>query len=157
LGELENMANKKPQVLAGIKKEIETADEKLARISTLQRHIGTYGKTKEIYKQYKQAQNPGQFKQENSKAISDHEAAKGYFNAHGYGFGSGNKLPSIKELREEYAKENAAKKSQWAKYHEIRNADKKIENAWANVKTILNLPEDAPIAKASPKRNAPNL
>jgi hypothetical protein len=155
LGELENIANKKPQVLAEIKKEIETADEKLARISTLQRHIGAYGKTKDIYRQYKQAQKPEQFKQENSKAISDHEAAKEYFNGHG--FGSGNKLPAIKELREEYAKENAVKKSLWSKYHEIRNADKEIDNAWANVKTILNLPEEAPIAKKSPERNAPNL
>lgn len=157
LGELENMANRKPQVLAGIKGEIEAADKKLAQISTLQRHIGTYGKTKEIYKQYKQSKNPEQFKQENSQAISDHEAAKTYLNDNGYGFGSGNRLPSINELRGQYAKENTNKKSLWAKYHEVRNADKEIENAWGNVKTILNLPEDAPITKEAPKRNAPNL
>ena len=157
LGELENMANKKPQVLAGIKNEIEATDEKLAQISTLQRHIGTYGKTKEIYRQYKQSKNPEQFKQENITAIAGHEAAKSYFNDNGYGFGSGGKLPAIKELRELYAKENTNKKSLWAKYHEIRNADKEIDNAWANVKTILNLPEDAPIEKTTPKRNAPSL
>jgi hypothetical protein len=157
LNELENMANKKPQVLAEIKNEIEMVDEKLSKISTLQRHIGTYGKTKEIYKQYKHAQNPEQFKQENIKDIADHEAAKTYFNENGYGFESGNKLPTIKELREDYAKNNANKKSLWAKYHEIRNADKEIDNAWQNVKTILNLPEDDLIAKTIPKKDAPNL
>ena len=175
LGELENMATQKPKTLANIKGEIESADIQLQRISTLQRHIGTYGKTKEVYRQYKQSKTPEQFRAENSKAISDHELARAYFDECGYGFGSGNRLPSIKELREQYATHNAEKKSLWAKYHDIRNSDKDIDNAWQNVRTLLNLkettaisaPEIAPnVSKsetskgetATPtKRNAPNL
>jgi len=160
LSELENMATQKPKVLRGIKKEIEAVDEKLQQISLLQRHIGNYGKTKDIYRQYKQSKNPEQFKQENTKAITDHEAARAYFDECGYGFGSGNKLPTIKELREQYATHNADKKSLWAKYHEVRNSDKEIDNAWQNVRTLLNLKEDNTIQvseEKAPKRNAPSL
>ena len=157
LGELENMANQKPKVLAEIKKKIEAADEKLAQISALQRHIGTYGKTKEVYKQYKQSSTPEQFKQENIKAVTDHEAAKSYFDDNGYGFGSEKNLPSIKELRGEYAKENAHKKSLWGKYHEVRSGDREIDNAWQNVKSILNLPDYAPSAEKAPKSKSPSM
>jgi len=157
LGELQNMATQKPKTLANIKSEIESVDTQLQQISTLQRHIGTYGKTKETYKQYKQSKTPEQFRAENSKAISDHELARAYFNESGYGFGSGNRLPSIKELRELYAQQNAEKKSLWAKYHDIRNSDKELDNAWQNVCTLLNLKDEPEITKEAPKRNAPGL
>jgi prefoldin subunit 5 len=175
LGELENMATQKPKTLAGIKSEIESVDAQLQNISTLQRHIGTYGKTKEIYKQYKQSKTPEQFREENSEAISAHEMARAYFDECGYGFGSGNRLPSIKELREQYATHNTEKKSLWAKYHDVRNSDKEIDNAWANVKTLLNLKDATEISASEialdeskpetgndemetpTKRNAPSL
>ena len=160
LESLENMATQKPIVLKNIKGEIEAVDKKLQQISLFQRHIGTYGKTKEIYKQFKQSGNSEQFKQETQKAIADHEAARAYFNEQGYGFGSGNKLPTIKELREQYAVHNTEKKVLWAKYHDVRNADKEIDNAWANVRTLLNINGDALIEQSGqriPKRNAPSL
>ena len=107
LNELQNIATQKPKTLANIKGEISAVDEKLKQISLLQRHIGTYGKTKEIYKQYRQSKTLEQmehFKQENTKAIYDHEAAKAYFDEHGYGFGEGkDKLPTVKELQKQYA------------------------------------------------------
>ena len=160
LSKLQNMAEQKPIVLKNIKGEIEAIDKKLQQISTLQRHIGTYGKTKEIYKQYKQSGNSEHFKQENEKAITDHEAARAHFDEQGYGFGSGNRLPAIKELREQYAVHNTEKKNLWAKYHEVRNADKEIDNAWANVRTLLNIKDDAQIEQPeqkSPTKNAPSL
>ena len=160
LDELKAIATQKPKKLKNIKGEIEIVDEKLQSISLLQRHIGTYGKTKEAYKQYRRSKNPEQFKQENIQAITDHEAARAYFNECGYGFDSGNKLPTIKELREQYAIHNTEKKSLWAKYHELRNSDKEIDNAWANVKTLLNLKDEIAIAQPEEKpqqKNAPNL
>ena len=151
LDDLENMAKQNPKTLANIKDEIANHDAQLKHISLLQRHIGTYGKTKEVYKQFKQSANPEQFRIENDKAISDHEQARAYFDACGYGFESGNKLPKITELREQYAKHDATKKSLWAKYHEVKNADKEIVNAWTNVKAILNLPDEVEIETLAPQ------
>ena len=160
LGELQNMAEQKPKIMQNIKAEIGVIEDKLQQISQLQRHIGTYGKTKDIYKQYKQSGSSEHFKQENHKAIADHEAARAYFDERGYGFASGNRLPQIKELREEYAVRNTEKKVLWAKYHEIKNADKEIENAWANVKTLLNINNDTTIERSEQKMTdkiAPSL
>ena len=160
LGELENMATQKPKTLASIKGEIAIQDAQLKHISLLQRHIGTYGKTKEVYKQYKKSANPERFRVENEKAILDHEMARAYFDECGYGFGSGNSLPKIAELREQYAKHNATKKSLWAQYHEIRNTDKEVDNAWANVKAILNLPEEPetpPMETTKPEIEIPEI
>ena len=160
LHKLETMATQKPKTLQSIKAEIEAKDEQLQQISLLQRHIGNYGKTKEIYKQYKKSATPEQFREDNSKAINDHENATSYFSEQGYGFKSDNKLPTIKNLREQYATHNADKKSLWAKYHEIRNADKEIDNAWGNVKTLLNLKDSTDIIATrdnAKQPNAPNL
>ena len=158
LSELENMATQKPKTLASIKGEIANHDAQLKHISLLQRHIGAYGKTKEIYKQYKLSANPEQFRAEHEKAITDHEMARAYFDECGYGFGTGNSLPRIAELREQYAKHNADKKSLWSQYHELRNSDKEIDNAWANIKAILNLkdePEIVAVEISKPDVEAP--
>ena len=158
--ELQTMATQKPKTLANIKTEIIAVDEKLQQISLLQRHIGTYGKTKEVYKQYKQTKSKEQFRLENEKAITDHETARAYFDESGYGFSSVNKLPTIKELQEQYAKHTADKKSLWSQYHEIGNSGKEIDNAWQNVRTLLNLKDDATIEqseKKAPTRNTTSL
>jgi len=105
----------------------------------MQRHIGTYGKTKEIYKQYKKSKNPKQFYNENAKAITDYESAKLYFDENGYGFGGEKKFPTIKELREEYAKYDADKNKLWSEYHANKKSDKEIDTVVANVNVLLNL------------------
>ena len=162
--DLQSMATQKPKVLQGIKSEIDVVEGKLQNIALLQRHIGTYGKTKDIYKQYKQInsrEQQTQFRRENLKIISDHEDARTYFNEQGYGFkNSENRLPTIKELREQYATLNTEKKIMWTKYHEIKNADKEIENAWANTKAILNVQDEIqiePQKQKPPKRYVPSL
>ena len=142
LGELEAMATNKHQTLANIKYEIENKDAQLQHISLLQRYIGAYDKTKDVYKRYRQSANSEKFIAENAKALLDYETAVDYFRKCGYGFDSDNTLPTISELKQDYAKHDAAKKSLWAKYHEIRNGDKEIENAWGNVRAILNLDND---------------
>ena len=180
--------NNKSKTLSNIISNISAVDDKLQHIATLQRHIGTYGKTKNIYREYKQLnskqkhnvkqeqkqhkheeqkhETQKQFWQEHSKTIIAHEDTKAYFNESGYSFGSGNKLPNINALQQEYAKLEAEKKSLWSEYHKTKNNDGGIHNtntqygnaqtintmgeintkdaeiAWANVKAILNIQDD---------------
>jgi len=143
LDELETMATAKHETLAGIKDKVDNQDSQLQHIALLQCHIGKYSKTKDTYKQYRQSASPEQFRAENAKVISDYEMAIDYFNRCGYGFDDKNTLPTISELKQDYAKHDTTKKSLWTKYHEIRNADREIANAWGNVKAILNLDDDA--------------
>jgi len=136
--QLKIIATENQQRLQIMKNNIIRIDKEQQHISELQRHIGTYGKTKEVYAQYKKNASPERLRQENMKAIIDHEAAKAYFNKSGYGFGSGNKLPSINQLREQYATLNTDKKEYEYGYKELKNNSKETENAWQNVKAILN-------------------
>ena len=150
-GELQNMATQKPKVLQNIKREIESVDENMQQISQLQRCIGIYSRTKSIYKQYRQFTNKEQrvqFRRENSKAVSDYEDAREYFSEHGYGFKDGeNNLPTIEDLKKQYAVQNTAKCKLWDKYHEINRSDREIGNAWGNVKAILNVQDDIKIER----------
>ena len=68
-------------------------------ISELQKHIGAYNKTRDIYKQYRTARNKQKFYAEHESAIVKHEAAKAHFDSLGLA-----KLPSIKSLQQHSCK-----------------------------------------------------
>ena len=95
-----------------------------------------------------------QFQEDNASAIANHESAKEYFDQHGYGYNSGNRLPSIKDLRGEYAKHESKKKILWGKYHQVRTMDKDADNAWKNVKAILNLQVEQTTPMAQQNKSA---
>jgi len=77
---------------------IASADKRLGEIAILQRHIGTYSKTRDIYSQYLRSKRNRDFYIQNEKAIADCEKAKVYFETLPY-----TKLPTIKELQAEYS------------------------------------------------------
>ena len=74
--------------------------ERMKEISELQKHIGIYGKTREIYAQYRRLppKKQAEFYTEHTSAIISCEAAKRYFDSLGL-----KKLPSIQSLKQEYA------------------------------------------------------
>ena len=80
----------------------------MKEISKLQKHIGTYGKTREIYAQYRKLPPKKQavFYAEHASAIISCEAAKRYFDGLGL-----KKLPSVQSLKQEYAALLADRKS----------------------------------------------
>ena len=84
---------------------IHAADARLREISTLQKHIGAYGKTKNIYAEYKKQKYSKNFFAENEAAINSCKAAKAYFNELKL-----DKLPTIKMLQTDYASIAAEKK-----------------------------------------------
>jgi len=108
---------------------IREIEAKQKEISELQKQIGVYGKTKDTYLIYRKLKNEPQsawakfrnaehpadlFYESNCADIILHEAAKKYFDEHGYGRGTGNKLPTMQSLKTEYAKLEAEKKKLWS-------------------------------------------
>ncbi|MCD8147047.1 MAG: relaxase/mobilization nuclease domain-containing protein [Clostridiales bacterium] len=75
-------------------------EAKMKEIAELQRQISTYGKTRDVYLQYKKLPKKKQaaFYEAHRSDIMLHEAAKRYFDSLGLA-----KLPSIKALKQEYA------------------------------------------------------
>jgi len=73
--------------------KIKAVEERLGEISELQKHIGTYGKTREVYAQYKASGWDKNFYEQFRADITLHKAARKYFDEHGYG--KNKKLPSM--------------------------------------------------------------
>ena len=141
--QLESMATQNAHNMQNIKNNIAEHDAKLMNILELQRHIGAYGKTKEVYTQYKKAADPEAFRAANLESIVTHELAKKHFNENGYGFtSSGSKMPSMENLQEKYAMLNTERNVLWRQYQELKHSKKEIENAYPNVKAIYNVRDD---------------
>ena len=91
----------------GISDKTKANNKRMKEISELQKQIGTYGKTREAYTQYRKLppKKRDVFYNEHSSEIILCEAAKRYFDSLGR-----QKLPSINTLKMEYAALNAENK-----------------------------------------------
>jgi len=109
---------------------------RLKEISELQRHIGTYSKTREVYVQYRKLTGRKQVKfyEQHTSEITSCQAAKRYFDSLGL-----KKLPSIQSLKQEYA---ALQAESWKISPALKEArSKMIEllTAKNNVERILGV------------------
>jgi myo-inositol-1-phosphate synthase len=130
-------------------KEIETRQKE---ITELQKHMGTYGKTLDVYKEYLNAKNQNKFFEEHRADITLHQAAKKYFDEHGYS--KGNKLPSMQSLKQEWAELNSEKKTLYNGYHELKEHGMKLLMAKDNAERLLNIKPNAPEHTAEHKQNS---
>ena len=109
-------------------------DSGLKEITELQKHIGAYSKSLEVYKQYLSLppkKREGYF-EEYRADITLHRAAKKYFDGLGL-----KKLPTISALKKEYAALAAEQKRLNAGYKDTRNEMVALLMAKQNVDRIL--------------------
>lgn len=109
-------------------------NERMKKISELQKQIGTYGKTREVYAQYRKLPQKKRdaFYNEHSSDIILCEAAKRYFDSLGL-----QKLPSIKALKEEYAVLEAENKKLYPEQKRERAKMMELLTAKSNTDRIL--------------------
>ena len=126
---------------------VKTIESRQKDISELQRHIGTYGKTRDIYAEYKRLKKikpsaiqkfinsthpADEFYEANRADITLHEVAKKHFDSLGI-----QKLPSITDLKSEYTSLNAEKKKLYSGYKEEREEMIALKMAKQNADIIL--------------------
>jgi hypothetical protein len=119
---------------AALTKKIKDAEARMKEISELQKYIGQYGKTRDVYAQYKASGWNRDFYDAHAADIILHRAAKKYFDGLGV-----KKLPSIKSLKEEYAKLAGEKKRLYADYHATKDLSRQLTLAQANAAKILGV------------------
>ncbi|MDR1705596.1 MAG: relaxase/mobilization nuclease domain-containing protein [Clostridiales bacterium] len=115
---------------------IKAIDVRLPEISSLQKHIGVYGKTKEIYAEYRKSGKSKKFYATHEHDIELNKAAKRAFDALGL-----EKLPSIKTLQTEYASLLSEKKALYGKYKEARQYMQDILTVQQNARELLGYSE----------------
>ncbi|MCD8123054.1 MAG: hypothetical protein LUE65_12635 [Clostridiales bacterium] len=114
---------------------------RMNEIAELQKQIGAYGKTKDIYVQYRKLPKNKQekFYEEHRSDITVHEAAKKYFDSLHL-----QKLPTIKELKQEYAVLSAENKKLYPEQKAARKEMIDLLTAKNNVERFLEIKIEQP-------------
>lgn len=111
----------------------------MRKITELQKHIGTYGKTCEVYAQYHRLppKKQEEYYDEHASAIISCEAAKRCFDGLGL-----KKLPSMQSLKQEYAALLAGNKKLYPEQKTAKAEMMELLTAKHNTGRIWGITED---------------
>ena len=123
---------------AALTKRIKDIDTRTKEISELQKQIGTYGKTRDIYAKYKASGFNRDFYDGHTADIILHKASKNYFNGLGL-----KKLPKMADLKQEYATLAAEKKKLNSDYLSVKEKSRELQIVKANAAQLLGVTQDA--------------
>jgi hypothetical protein len=115
--------------VSGRLKAIEARQKEIAE---LQKQIGIYVKTRDIYAKYKASGFDKGFFEAERAGLTLHKAAKKYFNELGL-----KKLPSVNQLKQEYAALDAEKRKLYSGYKALKGKYISLGTALANAEHIL--------------------
>jgi len=135
---LAKKARKAKDDFNSISSRIKAIDSRLPEISSLQKNIGTYSKTKDVYTEYRKSKWSKKYYFEHKDDIELHKAVKKAFDDLGL-----EKLPTIKALQTEYATLLSEKKSLYSKYKDARNYMQEILAVKQNSEQLLGYAESA--------------
>jgi hypothetical protein len=119
---------------SGRLERIKTIEARIRDIAELQKQIGVYGKTREVYVQHKMSGWSEDFYEAHHADITLHKAAKKHFDSLGL-----KKLPSMQSLKQEYAGLLAEKKKLYSGYHETKEKSRALLTAKRNAEQILGV------------------
>lgn len=122
---------------------IKAGEKRLSEIASLQKHIGTYRKTRDIYVQYRQSGYSKKFLAAHESDILLHKAVKQEFDKLGL-----EKLPSMDALKTEYAMLSSQKNKLYAEYKQARQEMVDLQMAKHNIDRILNVQQPAKTIKS---------
>lgn len=130
--ELVRLADDATEAFKERSEKIKSCEKRLQEISALRRHIIDYVRTKDVYAQYRKNGYSRSFREEHSEEIRLHKEAKKAFDEFGQG-----RLPTVKQLNEEYQKVLQEKREAYTDYHSLQDNMKNYSIARKNVEIIL--------------------
>jgi hypothetical protein len=132
--ELEKKTTQSTADFHDLSDKIRTKEKRLSEISALQRYIGNYSRTKDIYAQYRKAGYNKKFYAEHEGDIILHKASKKYFDELNL-----QKLPPMQSLKQEYATLSSEKKKLYVEYRQAKENMKKFQIIKSNTDEILDV------------------
>ena len=111
-----------------LNESVKSAEARLAEILTIKKHILNYRKTRDTYVAYRHSGYSRDFFEEHRMEIALHKAAKAAFDQLNV-----EKLPTIRELNEEYDRVLRDKKKDYAEYRSARKVMQEYLRARQNV------------------------
>jgi hypothetical protein len=117
--------------------QIKASDTRLNEIKELQKYIGNYKRTLDVYKGYRDSNWSKKYYAEHESNIILHKATKKYFDSLGYG--KDKKLPKMDALRQEYATLSSGKGKLYSEYKQARQRMIGLQTAKQNADTFLGI------------------
>ena len=124
---------------------IKASEQRLVEIAALKKHILNYARTREVYASYRKSGYSKKFLEEHREEITLHRAAKEAFDRLPASDVMGkqkSRVPTIRELNQEYAQVLSAKKKAYADYRTARREMQDLLIARKNIEMILELDHD---------------
>ena len=118
-----------------LSEKIKAVDNRQKEVNELQRQIGIYAKTKDIYAQYRQSGYSKKYRAAHEADIILHQAAKRAFDGLGL-----TKLPTIKTLQTEFGDLAGQKKKLYVEYRDAKEKMRALVTAKSNADRILRIP-----------------
>lgn len=125
---------------------IKASEQRLVEIAALKKHILNYARTREVYASYRKSGYSKKFLEEHREEITLHRAAKEAFDRLPASDVMGkqkSRVPTIRELNQEYAQVLSAKKKAYADYRTARREMQDLLIARKNIEVILELDHNA--------------
>ena len=126
--ELDKRTEEAVQKFNELNESIKASEKRLAEILALKKHILNYRKTKDTYVAYRKAGYSRKFFEEHRQEIALHKAAKAAFDQLGT-----EKLPTMRELNEEYDSVLRSKKVAYVDYRIAKKEMQEYLKAGKNV------------------------
>lgn len=130
--DLEARAAEAAQKFNASRKRSREIDDAIQQNAILQKQIRNYARTKRFYDGYIKSGYSHKYLSEYEPDIIIHKAAKKYFDEQGL-----KRLPSMEQLKAEYAALVAEKKAVYADYHKIKKERDELQTAKANIDAIF--------------------
>ena len=121
-----------------IQSTIKSAEKRMAEIAVLKTHILNYAKTKDVYVAYRKSGYSKKFFEAHREEITLHKAAKQAFTELNV-----EKLPTIRELNEEFAVLLATKKEAYRDYRKAKQNMTNFATAKYDIERFLNIQQEA--------------
>ena len=121
------------QAFSDLSDRIKVTEKRLDEISALREQIINYAKTKDIYVEYRKSGYSRKFFEAHKEDIMKHKAAKDTFEKM-----KGQKIPSVKELNEEFQQLLAQKRKDYSQYHDAKEKMQLYKVAKYDIDRILN-------------------
>ena len=114
--------------------EIRGIENRMKEISDLRQSIFDYSKTRDVYREYlsKKGKDRERFAAEHAEEIQKHYATKKAFGAL-----KGQKIPTIKQLNQEWSELNSKKGKLYSEYNRVKKERKEMLTVKANLDLIL--------------------
>ena len=114
---------------------IKAKEKRLGEIRALKTHIINYAKTRDVYVGYRKSGYSKKFFEAHREELALHKAAKEAFTQSGL-----EKLPTVKQLNQEFYEILQAKKEEYAEYRNLKDELREYQIARKNMEIVLDIP-----------------